>query len=75
MSLLRVKVPASSANLGSGFDTVGWPSPCINFFDVLEILPTGQYEIDVIGEGGETHRCWRKTGLSRATRGRAVSGG
>ncbi len=52
MSLLRVKVPASSANLGSGFDTVGVALSLYNFFDVLEILPVGQYEIDIIGEGG-----------------------
>ncbi|HOO86381.1 MAG TPA: homoserine kinase, partial [Synergistales bacterium] len=36
MSLLRVKVPASSANLGSGFDTVGVALSLYNFFDVLE---------------------------------------
>lgn len=51
MSLLRVRVPASSANLGSGFDTVGVALSLYNFFDVLEILPVGQYEIDIIGEG------------------------
>ena len=51
MSLLRVKVPASSANLGSGFDTVGLALSLYNFFDVLELLPAGRYEVDVIGEG------------------------
>lgn len=51
MSLFRVKVPASSANLGSGFDTVGMALSLYNFFDVLEILPSGRYSVDVIGEG------------------------
>ena len=51
MNLFRVKVPASSANLGSGFDTVGMALSLYNFFDVVEILPPGQYSVDVIGEG------------------------
>ncbi len=51
MSFLRIKVPASSANLGSGFDTVGLALSLYNFFDVLEILPVGQYALEVIGEG------------------------
>lgn len=51
MSLMRIKVPASSANLGSGFDTVGLALSLYNFFDVLEILPAGQYEVEVVGEG------------------------
>ncbi len=48
---LRVKVPASSANLGSGFDTVGLALSLYNFFDVLETMPEGEYSIDIIGEG------------------------
>ena len=40
MTLIRVKVPASSANLGSGFDTVGLALTLYNFFDVLEELRT-----------------------------------
>lgn len=51
MSLFRVKVPASSANLGSGFDTVGLALSLYNFFDVLELLPTGMYKVEVEGEG------------------------
>lgn len=63
MSLLRVKVPASSANLGSGFDTVGVALSLYNFFDVLEILPSGQYEIDVIGEGSGDASLVEKNGV------------
>ncbi len=54
MTLIRVKVPASSANLGSGFDTVGLALTLYNFFDVLEVLPEGRYEVDVIGEGSSS---------------------
>ena len=39
MSLLRIRVPASSANLGSGFDTVGLSLTLYNVFDVDELLP------------------------------------
>lgn len=47
----RIKVPASSANLGSGFDTVGLALSLYNFFDVLNIYPEEKYEIEIIGEG------------------------
>ncbi len=49
----RVQVPASSANLGSGFDTVGLSLSLYNFFDVLDVLPSGRYELEVHGEGGK----------------------
>jgi len=48
---IRIRVPASSANLGSGFDTLGLALSLYNFFDVLEVLPSGKYEVEVIGEG------------------------
>jgi len=48
---IRIRVPASSANLGSGFDTVGLALSLYNFFDVLEELPEGEYSVDIIGEG------------------------
>ncbi len=51
MSLLRIRVPASSANLGSGFDTVGLSLTLYNVFDVDELLPSGRYEVEIIGEG------------------------
>lgn len=63
MSLLRVKVPASSANLGSGFDTVGLALSLYNFFDVLEILPSGEYEVDVVGEGGGEESLLTRNGV------------
>jgi homoserine kinase len=48
---VRVRVPASSANLGSGFDTLGLGLSLYNYYDVLEFLPEGEYDVEVIGEG------------------------
>lgn len=47
----RVRVPASSANLGSGFDTIGLGLALYNDYEVVGLLPPGEYVIDVIGEG------------------------
>jgi homoserine kinase len=63
VSLFRVRVPASSANLGSGFDTVGMALSLYNFFDVVEILPPGQYSVDVIGEGAGDERLASRNGV------------
>lgn len=49
--LLKVRVPATSANLGSGFDTLGMAVSLYNIFVVEEKLPTGEFRSDVIGEG------------------------
>lgn len=45
-----VRVPATSANLGPGFDTLGM---ALSYYDELEVetLPAGQFEIEVSGEG------------------------
>ncbi len=52
----RVRVPASSANLGSGFDTVGLGLALYNDYEVIDLLPQGEFSIDVVGEGsGELH--------------------
>lgn len=50
-ALVRVRVPATSANLGSGFDTLGMALSLYNIFCVTERLPGGEYRSDVIGEG------------------------
>ncbi|NLB83359.1 MAG: homoserine kinase [Synergistaceae bacterium] len=63
MSFLRIKVPASSANLGSGFDTVGLALSLYNFFDVLKILPAGQYDLEIIGEGAGDEGVARRNGV------------
>lgn len=49
--LLTVRVPATSANLGSGFDALGMALSLYNVFEVLELLPKGEYSIEVLGEG------------------------
>lgn len=45
-----VRVPATSANLGPGFDTLGL---ALSLYDELEVtsLPEGELEIEVAGEG------------------------
>ena len=46
-----VRVPATSANLGPGFDTLGL---ALSVYDelVVEALPEGELEIEVEGQGG-----------------------
>lgn len=48
---LGLRVPATSANLGSGFDTMGLALSLYNDVEILDILEEGRYEIEVIGEG------------------------
>ena len=49
--LLSLRVPATSANLGSGFDTLGMALSLYNVFNVRELLPEGRFTCDAIGEG------------------------
>ena len=49
--LLFLRVPVTSANLGSGFDTLGMALSLYNVFNVRELLPEGRFTCDVIGEG------------------------
>jgi homoserine kinase len=48
--IVKVRVPATSANLGPGFDTLGI---ALSFYDDLEVstLPNGEISIEVEGEG------------------------
>lgn len=50
---LTVRVPATTANLGSGFDCLGL---AVDWFDelTLEVAATGGVEIDVTGEGASS---------------------
>ncbi len=50
-SLITLRVPATSANLGSGFDTIGMAVSLYNIFKVEELLPKGEYKIEALGEG------------------------
>jgi homoserine kinase len=49
--ILRVRTPATSANLGAGFDTIGMALSLYNIFSVTERLPIGEFHIDTVGEG------------------------
>ncbi|OUM98042.1 MAG: homoserine kinase [Firmicutes bacterium ZCTH02-B6] len=50
-SRVRVRVPATSANLGPGFDTLGMALSLFNYFDV-ELAPEGCW-IEAAGEAAE----------------------
>ena len=49
---VAVRVPATSANLGPGFDTLGL---ALSVYDELVVtaLPVGELEIDLEGEGAD----------------------
>ncbi len=48
---LRIRVPATTANLGSGFDTIGLALSLYNVYDVFDLDEPGAYRMEVIGEG------------------------
>lgn len=48
MSGVRVRVPASTANLGSGFDALGM---ALAWYDVVEVRPADHPSVEVVGEG------------------------
>ena len=49
-SRVSVKVPATSANLGPGFDTLGM---ALSYYDELEVevVASGGVTVEVVGEG------------------------
>jgi homoserine kinase len=49
--IISVRAPATSANLGAGFDALGMALSLYNIFNVRELLPEGVFTCDVIGEG------------------------
>ncbi len=51
--LITLRVPATSANLGSGFDTIGMAVSLYNIFKVMELLPENEYRIEAHGEGAK----------------------
>lgn len=51
--IIRVTVPATSANLGPGFDTAGLALGMRDSIE-FEALPEGQVRIDIHGEGEDT---------------------
>ncbi len=61
--MIRLKIPATTANLGSGFDTLGMALNLYNIFTVKEILPEGEYTSEIIGEGVDILKDARKNML------------
>lgn len=49
--LISLKVPATMANLGPGFDVMGMALTLYNVFDVEALLPEGEHVVHVTGEG------------------------
>jgi len=52
--MLTAIVPASSANIGSGFDSFGVALSLYNRYQVVGLLPPDTYEVEVVGEGGRS---------------------
>jgi homoserine kinase len=50
-SMIKVRAPATSANLGAGFDTIGMALSLYNIVTVRRILPRGEFVSEVTGEG------------------------
>jgi homoserine kinase len=46
-----VRVPATSANLGAGFDSIGLALTLYNDVDVLALREPGDYALEILGEG------------------------
>lgn len=50
--MITVRVPATSANLGAGYDAIGVALEFYNLFRVMAFLEEGKYVIDTVGAGG-----------------------
>jgi homoserine kinase len=50
-AVIRVRAPATSANLGAGFDTLGMALSLYNIVTIKRTLPSGEFVSRVTGEG------------------------
>jgi homoserine kinase len=50
-AVMKVRAPATSANLGAGFDTLGMALSLYNMVTVKKTLPPGEFVSKVTGEG------------------------
>ena len=51
--IVTLKVPATTANMGPGFDTFGMALSLHNRFSVTDVLPEGRFTVRVTGEGAQ----------------------
>ena len=51
--VVALKVPATTANMGPGFDTFGMALSLHNRFSVTDVLPEGRFTVRVTGEGAQ----------------------
>src|SRR5579871_2706236 len=49
--MILARVPATSANLGSGFDCFGL---ALRLYNDVVYIPDGPFHVEVVGEGAET---------------------
>ena len=49
-AVMKVRVPATSANLGAGFDAMGMALSLYNTVTIKRLLPTGEFVAEVTGE-------------------------
>ena len=50
-TIIKVRAPATSANLGAGFDTLGMALSLYNVVAIKRTLPPGEFVSEVTGEG------------------------
>ena len=53
MDYIKIQTPATSANLGAGFDCLGL---ALDFCSTVEIQRSGQFSIQIYGEGANNPR-------------------
>ena len=46
--VIRIKIPATTANLGCGFDTFGM---ALGYYNYIEVAPAPALSVDIVGEG------------------------
>jgi homoserine kinase len=49
--MIVARVPATSANLGAGFDCLGL---ALDLSNDVELIPSGPFHVEIVGEGAET---------------------
>ena len=61
--MISVRVPATSANLGSGYDSIGLALKFYNVFKVRGLLPKGKYDLETVGEGSNEAQDVKSNGV------------